>query len=130
MTDFKDLWVLLVEDDIYSQRMTQMMLRQYGVEKLETANNGAKALEMIKEVKGHYDLIVSDWNMPEVTGLDLLKEIREMGVRTKFLMLTSNAGKEFVLQAREHRVDAYIAKPFSSLQLKQKLTALFNIRPW
>lgn len=130
MTDFKDLWVLLVEDDTYSQRMTQMMLRQYGVEKLETANNGAKALEMIRGVKGHYDLIVSDWNMPEVTGLDLLKEIREMGVRTKFLMLTSNAGKEFVLQARENRVDAYIAKPFSSLQLKQKLIALFNIRPW
>lgn len=130
MTDFKDLWVLLVEDDTYSQRMTQMMLRQYGVEKLETANNGSKALEMIQQVKGHYDLIISDWNMPEVTGLDLLKEIREMGVRTKFLMLTSNAGKEFVLQAREHRVDAYIAKPFSSLQLKQKLIALFNIRPW
>ncbi|WP_341913388.1 response regulator [Ferrovibrio terrae] len=128
MTAFKDLWVLLVEDDSYSQRLTQMMLKQFGVDRLDLAADGAAAIELFTEKRGHYDLIISDWNMPNVSGLDLLKHVRVSGTKARFLMLTSNAGKEFVLTARQHQVDAYIAKPFSAAQLHQKIATLFNIK--
>lgn len=130
MTEFKDLSVMLVEDDAYSQRLTVMMLKQFGVNHLITANDGSAAIDKLSETRGHFDLIISDWNMPNVTGLDLLKHVRKSGVRTRFLMLTSNASAEFVIAARENKVDAYIAKPFSANQLKQKLVSLFSMKPW
>lgn len=128
MTAFKDLWVMLVEDDLYSQRMTQMMLRQFGIERLVVASDGEKAKEQFDEARGQFDLIVSDWNLPVSSGLELLKHVRDAKTKTRFLMLTSNAGRDFVLQARTHEVDAYIAKPFSATQLKQKIQGLFGIR--
>jgi len=128
MTTFRDLWVMLVEDDLYSQRMTQMMLRQFGVEKLVVVSDGARARDQFDETRGGFDLIVSDWNMPDVTGLDLLRHVRGQRGKTRFLMLTSNASRDFVLQARTHEVDAYIAKPFSASQLRQKIEMLFGIR--
>jgi two-component system chemotaxis response regulator CheY len=130
MAEFKDLSVLLVEDDPYSLRLTQMMLKQFGVVHLSSVNDGSTAIDRLGETRGHFDLIISDWNMPTVSGLDLLKHVRKAGTRTRFLMLTSNAGAEFVIAAKENKVDAYIAKPFSANQLKQKLISLFNMKPW
>lgn len=122
------LRVLLVEDDPFTQRLAASILKQLGIEKLTAVKDGQAALDLLTHTEMQYDLIVSDWNMPNVTGLDLLKHVRRSWENMPFLMLTANANEEFVKSARDNRVDAYVIKPFSSNQLKKKITAIFNIK--
>lgn len=122
------LRVLLVEDDLFAQRLAASVLRQLGVKDLTIVKDGQAAIDLLGTTEIRFDLIVSDWNMPKVTGLDLLKHVRKTWVNMPFLMLTGNANEEFIIAARENKVDAYVIKPFSAGQLQQKLAVLFNIR--
>lgn len=125
---FDKLRVLLVEDDLFAQKLAQTVLRQLGVKSVVTVKDGAAAIDMLKDPANEFDLIISDWNMPNVTGLDLLIHVRKTWVNMPFLMLTGNANQDFVVTAGKHKVNAYIIKPFSPAQLKQKIMALFNIK--
>lgn len=122
------LRVLLVEDDVFAQRLATSVLRQLGINSLTVVKDGRAAIDLLGETEIRYDLIISDWNMPHVTGLDLLKHVRKTWENMPFLMLTGNANEEFVIAARNNRVDAYVIKPFSSAQLQQKIAAMFNIK--
>lgn len=122
------LKVLLVEDDVFAQRLATSVLRQLGVVDLTVVKDGRAAIDLLGGEQVRFDLIVSDWNMPNVTGLDLLKHVRRTWENMPFLMLTGNANEEFVRIARDNRVDAYIIKPFSAAQLRQKICVLFNIK--
>lgn len=122
------LRVLLVEDDLFAQRLAASVLRQLGVNDITIVKDGQAAIDLLGTTEIRFDLIVSDWNMPKVTGLDLLKHVRKTWVNMPFLMLTGNANEEFIIAARENKVDAYVIKPFSAGQLQQKLAVLFNIR--
>jgi two-component system chemotaxis response regulator CheY len=122
------LRVLLVEDDMFAQRLAAGVLRQLGVQNLTIVKDGQAAIDLLGTTQVKFDLIVSDWNMPKVTGLDLLKHVRKTWENMPFLMLTGNANEEFVIAARENKVDAYVIKPFSPSQLQQKLAAMFNMK--
>jgi two-component system chemotaxis response regulator CheY len=122
------LRVLLVEDDMFAQRLAAGVLRQLGVKNLTIVKDGQAAIDLLGSTEVKFDLIVSDWNMPKVTGLDLLKHVRKTWENMPFLMLTGNANEEFVIAARENKVDAYVIKPFSPSQLQQKLAAMFNMK--
>jgi len=122
------LQVLLVEDDAFAQRLAQAVLRQLGVKSVVTVKDGQAAIEALRNEHNRFDLIISDWNMPNVTGLDLLIHVRKTWENMPFLMLTGNANQDFVLAAGKHKVNAYVIKPFSPAQLKQKITTLFNIK--
>lgn len=122
------LRVLLVEDDVFAQRLAASVLRQLGVANLTIVKDGQAAIDLLGTTEVRFDLIVSDWNMPKVTGLDLLKHVRKTWENMPFLMLTGNANEEFVISARQNRVDAYVIKPFSAGQLQQKLALMFNIK--
>jgi two-component system chemotaxis response regulator CheY len=122
------LRVLLVEDDMFAQRLAASVLRQLGVSKLTVVKDGRAAIDLLGESEIQFDLIISDWNMPNVTGLDLLKHVRRTWENMPFLMLTGNANEDFVITARKNKVDAYVIKPFSAAQLQQKIAALFNIK--
>lgn len=122
------LRVLLVEDNIFAQRLAMSTLKQIGIANLTVAKDGADAIGILDRSQITFDLIISDWNMPNVSGLDLLKHVRRTWENMPFLMLTGNANEDFVITARKNRVDAYIIKPFSAAQLQQKISALFNIR--
>ena len=106
--------VLVVDDFATMRRIVKNVLKQLGFSDILEADDGATALDVIKENK--IDLIVSDWNMPKMTGLDLLKTVRE-NESTKeipFLMVTAEAQKENVLQAVQAGVSNYIVKPFTA----------------
>lgn len=125
---FERLRVLLVEDDLFTQRLATSILKQLGIQNLTAVKDGQAAIDLLTRTELQFDLIISDWNMPNVTGLDLLKHVRRSWENMPFLMLTANTNEDFVRSARDNRVDAYVIKPFSSNQLRQKITAIFNIK--
>jgi len=118
--------VLVVDDFATMRRIVKNVLKQIGFSDILEADDGATALEVLKENK--VDLIVSDWNMPKMTGLDLLKTVRgdESMKQIPFLMVTAEAQKENVLQAVQAGVSNYIVKPFTADGVKEKLTQIFG----
>jgi two-component system chemotaxis response regulator CheY len=121
---FANLSVLLVEDDAFAIKIAQTVLRQLKVPYISTAKDGAEALDVLNSGTQRFDLIISDWNMPEMSGLQLLKAVRMKWPGTPFIMLTGKASPEFVVEARDNGVDAYVVKPFSPAQLGQKIAAV------
>ncbi len=125
---FEKLNVLLVEDNAFAQRLARQVLVQLGVQNIHIVPDGQAAIDALEESELRYDLIISDWNMPNVTGLQLLQHVRKTWEGMPFLMLTGNQTVDFVQAARANKVDAYVIKPFSPLQLRQKICAIFNIK--
>ena len=118
--------VLVVDDFATMRRIVKNVLKQLGFSDILEADDGATALDVLKENK--VDLIVSDWNMPKMTGLDLLKTVRgdESTKEIPFLMVTAEAQKDNVLQAVQAGVSNYIVKPFTADGVKDKLTQIFG----
>ncbi|OGW22011.1 MAG: histidine kinase [Nitrospirae bacterium GWB2_47_37] len=104
------------------RRIVKNLLKQIGFENIDEAEDGVQALNKLKS--GNYGLIVSDWNMPNMEGIDLLRNIRQEAEPLKnipFLMVTAEAEKEKVIEAIKAGVDNYIVKPFTAEVLKEKL---------
>jgi two-component system chemotaxis response regulator CheY len=125
---FADLTVLLAEDDAFSRKLVLSSLTRLGVTRVTAVSNGVEALQAIADAKAPFDLIISDWNMPQMTGLDLLRLVRSEHPAMPFLMLTGNATIDLVKAARSQNVDGYVIKPFSVEQLKTKIGAIFGFR--
>jgi two-component system chemotaxis response regulator CheY len=121
------LSILLVEDDGFALQLARSALKKLGVPVVICARDGSEALQLLKEGGTKFDLIISDWTMPNMSGLDLLIEVRKTLPRMPFLMLTSQALPESVLDARKHGVNAYVVKPFSSTQLGRKIVSIFKV---
>jgi two-component system chemotaxis response regulator CheY len=120
MADSK-LRFLVVDDFSTMRRIVKTMLKQLGYEHADEAKDGQEALEMLK--RGRYDVVVSDWNMPNMNGVDLLKSIRAddelkaLGV----LMVTAETEKTIVVEAIKAGVNNYIVKPFTPDVFEEKL---------
>jgi two-component system chemotaxis response regulator CheY len=125
---FGRLSVLLVEDELFAQKLATNVLKQIGVKDVAVAKNGADALKILAMPRSKFDLIISDWNMPEVTGLNLLKSVRQTWPDMPFIMLTGKTTGDFVLAAKEHGVNGYIAKPFAPIQLINKIASVLRIK--
>jgi two-component system chemotaxis response regulator CheY len=123
---YSGLRVLLAEDEPMAQKLALGALRLLDIKDVTVTADGLKALKALKDGDGEYQLIVSDWNMPELNGLEFLRAVRRIYPHIKFIMLTGNANKDFVVAARKFGVDAYIAKPFAPAQLRQKVEAIFR----
>ncbi|MSP47993.1 MAG: response regulator [Alphaproteobacteria bacterium] len=124
---FAKLTVLLVEDDGFALKLAQSVLKNLGVGHVVLARDGAEAIRVLDSKATKADLIISDWNMPNVTGLDLLRHVRKTWQNMPFIMLTGRASEDFVLAAKENGVNGYVVKPFSPDQLMKKIQAVFNI---
>jgi two-component system chemotaxis response regulator CheY len=127
-TPFSHLAILLVEDEPFAQKLAQSALRQIGVRSVILAKNGSEAMEILSLPHKKFDLVISDWNMPEMTGLDLLKKVRETWTDMPFIMLTGKTTADFILAAKEFGVNGYIAKPFAPAQLTAKIAAVLKIK--
>jgi|TARA_R110000868_G_scaffold406099_1_gene686227 two-component system, chemotaxis family, chemotaxis protein CheY len=125
--NFAEYQVIIAEDEPMATKLAQGALKLMGFRRIFHAPDGLKALKLLKELDGDVQLIVSDWNMPEINGLEFLKAVRKTFPNMRFVMLTGNANKDFVIAARKYGVDAYIAKPFTPDQLKQKIEAIFRL---
>lgn len=120
----KSMNVLVVDDYKSMVRIVRGMLNQLGFVNVDDAPDGAAAMALLKEKD--YGLVLSDWNMQPVTGLELLKQVRaeERTKMTPFVMVTAEAKVENVIAARQAGVNNYVIKPFTLAVLKQKLTSV------
>lgn len=122
----KDLSILIVDDYKTMLRIVRGLLEQLGFRNIDEATDGRSAFEMISSKA--YGLVISDWNMQPVTGLDLLKKVRANPPTAKlpFIMVTAEARTENVVAARQAGVNNYIIKPFTQAVLKQKIAAVLG----
>lgn len=124
---YAGLRVLLAEDEPMATKLAQGALKVMGITDIVAVRDGEQALAVLEREQGKFQLIVSDWNMPNMSGLDFLKAVRRRFPHMKFVMLTGKATREFVVAAKQHGVDAYVVKPFSPNQLRRKIEALFTL---
>jgi|UniRef100_A0A7C4JQ96 two-component system chemotaxis response regulator CheY len=113
--------ILVVDDFATMRKIIKNILLQLGFKDILEADDGTTALELLKKQK--VDLIISDWNMPKMPGIELLKAIRsnEELKDIKFIMVTAEAQKENVIEAIKYGVNQYVVKPFTPETLKEKL---------
>ncbi len=115
------LRVMLVEDDPTIAKLLLLMLQAMDIEVVFTAHDGTQALRFLGEREGAVNTVICDWNMPNMTGIDLLRQVRSVDANMQFLMVTGNPTADHVLQARSHGASAFIAKPFYAETIREKL---------
>ena len=118
--------ILVVDDFATMRKVVRNMLRQLGCENVLEAENGEEGFRMAQT--DDFGLIVSDWNMPVMSGLEFLKAVRseEKTKNTPFLMVTAEALKENIIQAIQSGASNYIVKPFTPQVFEEKLKAIFK----
>ncbi|MDH3359848.1 MAG: response regulator [Desulfobulbaceae bacterium] len=121
---YSNLRVLVVDDMSIMRTILKALLNNMGVTDIIEASNGEMALETLKQNK--VDLILSDWNMPKMTGIELLRRIREdiLLQNIPFVMISAEATKENISRAIHLHVNQYLVKPVSAAQLEQKVSPL------
>lgn len=122
----KTMNVLVIDDYKTMVRIVRSLLQQLGFENVDEARDGQSALEMIRNKS--YGLILSDWNMQPMTGIELLQNVRSdpKVAQTPFVMVTAEAKAENVIAARQAGANNYIIKPFTLAVLRQKLSAVLG----
>jgi two-component system chemotaxis response regulator CheY len=118
--------ILIVDDYKTMLRIVRNLLNQLGFNNVEEATDGSTALQKLREK--NFGLVISDWNMEPMTGLQLLKEVRaDMKLKnTPFIMVTAESKTENVVAAKEAGVNNYIVKPFNAATLKQKICSVIG----
>lgn len=118
--------VLIVDDYKTMLRIIENLLKQLGFKNILQATDGAAAIKVLRDTP--VGLVISDWNMQPMTGLQLLKEVRadEKLKTTPFIMVTAESKTENVVAAKEAGVNNYIVKPFNAETLKTKITAVIG----
>lgn len=121
-----NLKFLVVDDFATMRRIVRTCLKELGFSNIEEAEDGAIALRKLQG--GEYDFVVSDWNMPNMDGLTLLKSIRASAElkHLPVLMITAEAKKENIIAAAQAGASGYIVKPFTAAVLSEKLTKIFE----
>ncbi|MBN2255755.1 MAG: response regulator [Deltaproteobacteria bacterium] len=118
--------ILIVDDFATMRKVIRNLLKQIGFENIAEAEDGEMALKELKSQ--NISFVISDWNMPNMTGLELLKAVRADSAlnKTPFLMVTAEALQDNVLQAVKAGVDNYIVKPFTAEVLNEKITEIIT----
>ena len=122
----KKMHILIVDDYKTMLRIIRNLLKQLGFENVDEATDGTAALQKIRERT--YGLVISDWNMEPMTGIELLREVRadEKVKGTPFIMVTAESKTENVVAAKQAGVNNYIVKPFNAETLKRKMNAVIG----
>ncbi len=120
-----DMKVLIVDDFATMRRIVKNILVQLGYKNIVEADDGSTAVELLKQEK--IDMIISDWNMPKMTGLDLLKHVRADDdlKDIPFIMVTAEAQQDNIILAVKAKVSQYIVKPFTAETLGEKIDKIF-----
>lgn len=126
MTVDTNMPILIVDDYKTMLRIIRNLLKQLGFNNVDEAIDGSSALQKLRQRE--YGLVISDWNMEPMTGLQLLKEVRKDShlSKTPFIMITAESKTENVIAAKEAGVSNYIVKPFNAATLKTKLTSVIG----
>jgi two-component system chemotaxis response regulator CheY len=118
--------ILIVDDFSTMRRIIKNLLRDLGFNNTQEADDGSTALPMLQ--KGDFDFVVTDWNMPGMQGIDLLRAIRadDSLKHLPVLMVTAEAKREQIIAVAQAGVNGYVVKPFTAATLKEKLDKIFE----
>jgi len=118
--------ILIVDDFSTMRRIIKNLLRDLGFTNTEEADDGHSALPMLQSAK--FDFLITDWNMPGMTGIELLKAVRadEKIASLPVLMVTAEAKREQIIEAAQAGVNGYVVKPFTAAALKEKIEKIFE----
>ena len=121
-----DMKILVVDDFATMRKIVTNLLRQLGFKNIKDADDGTTALAKLKEEK--FDFVISDWNMPKMSGLELLKTVKaDADLKdTPFMMVTAEALKENIIAAIQAGANDYIVKPFNASTLEEKIKKIFK----
>lgn len=122
----KNMKILVVDDFSTMRRIVKNQLRELGFSDMEEAEDGGAAFQLLQSKR--FDFVVTDWNMPGVTGLELLKKIRadEKLKSLPVLMVTAEAKREQIVEAAQSGVNGYVVKPFNAVTLQGKIERIFE----
>ncbi|NLJ61704.1 MAG: chemotaxis protein CheY [Alcaligenaceae bacterium] len=122
----KNLKILVVDDFPTMRRIIRNLLKDLGYENVDEAEDGVMGLEKLRN--GNFDFVVSDWNMPNLDGLEMLKQIRADANLSHLpvLMVTAEAKKENIIAAAQAGASGYVVKPFTAATLEEKLNKIFE----
>ena len=115
------LKILIVEDQSDARTMLRHMLGEMGVTQIFEARDGNEALRFIDSAFDFVNLVICDWNMPKMSGVELLRQLRTVDPDVPFLMITGRSDMDSVVEAKGSGVSGYIRKPYSPAQLEAKL---------
>lgn len=122
----EDLKILIVDDQTEVRSMMRNMLMEMGVTQIFDAPDGRDALTFMDSAFDFVDLVVCDWNMPHMTGVEFLRQLRSVDPSIPFLMVTGRGDMQSVVEAKSSGVTGYIRKPFSPAELEAKLRILMQ----
>ncbi|ALM54283.1 chemotaxis response regulator CheY [Halomonas huangheensis] len=122
----KNMRVLIVDDFPTMRRIIRSLLKELGFTNVEEAEDGQEGLTRLRE--GGFDFVVSDWNMPHLDGLEMLKTIRgdDALKALPVLMVTAEAKKENIIAAAQAGANGYVVKPFTAATLEEKMNKIFE----
>ncbi|MDO8317818.1 chemotaxis response regulator CheY [Rhodoferax sp.] len=122
----KNIKILVVDDFPTMRRIVRNLLKELGFANVDEAEDGAIGLEKVRG--GKYSFVVSDWNMPNMDGLEMLRAIRADPVLAKLpvLMVTAEAKKENIIAAAQAGASGYVVKPFTAVTLEEKINKIFE----
>jgi len=122
----KSLKILVVDDFPTMRRIVRNLLKDLGFENVDEAEDGVVGLEKLRN--GNYQLVVSDWNMPNLDGLSMLQQIRADSALSGLpvLMVTAESKKENIVAAAQAGANGYVVKPFTAATLEEKLNKIFE----
>lgn len=122
----KNLKILVVDDFSTMRRIVRNLLKELGYTNVDEAEDGVVALQKLKG--SNFQFVVTDWNMPNMTGIELLRAIRaDVALKSlPVLMITAEAKKENIIEAAQSGASGYIVKPFTAATLEEKLNKIFE----
>ncbi len=124
----RNIKILVVDDAPMIRRILKNLLKEMGFTNVEEAEDGMVALQKLRSQK--YDFVITDWNMPNLTGIELVQEIRKDPnlKHLPIMMVTAEAKKENIILALKSGVNNYIVKPFTPENVKAKIEAIFSAK--
>lgn len=122
----KNMKILIVDDFSTMRRIIKNLMRDLGFNNTSEADDGKTALPMLQN--GDFDFLITDWNMPGMQGIDLLKAVRadQKLAKLPVLMVTAEAKREQIVEAAQAGVNGYVVKPFTAATLKEKIDKIFE----
>lgn len=120
--------ILLIDDDSITLELVQHVLEEFVSGEIFAFSSSVKALNFVRQVRSNeLTLVICDWQMPTVNGIDILKALRENDSSTPFLMVTANPTRELVIAAKKAGATDFIAKPFKNVDLTEKVFKLLGV---